>query len=67
VRYRQRWHRWIGLLTTATGLLIIVLNLLTQFMRTRLLPGGHSPFYLILGVVVACSSLWWFGWFDRQA
>jgi hypothetical protein len=66
VRYRPRRHRWTGQFLTAAGLLIVLLNLLTQFTRARLLPGGHSPFYLILGVVVACSSLWWFGWFDRQ-
>jgi hypothetical protein len=65
-RHRPAWHRWIGWLVTALGLLTIVLNLLTQFTQTRMLPGGHSPFYLILGIAVAVSSLWWFGWFDRQ-
>jgi hypothetical protein len=34
---------------------------------TTLLPGGHNELYLVLGITVAGSSLWWFGWMDRNA
>jgi hypothetical protein len=37
-----------------------------EFAENVLLPGGHSPFYFVLGIAFAGSSLWWFGWFDFQ-
>ena len=33
--------------------------------KIGILPGGHSPLYFMAGVVIAASSLWWFGAFDR--
>jgi len=49
----------------AAGALVAVANWLEDFTEQRLLPGGHSPLYLLLGLAIMTSSLWWFGWFDR--
>lgn len=65
-RHRPPWHRAAGFVFLPLGLAIIILNIVTEFTALELLPGGHSPLYLILGITVSGSSLWWFGWLDRQ-
>jgi hypothetical protein len=40
-------------------------NIVIEFSDLELLPLGHSPLYRMLGIVVAISSTWFFGWFDR--
>lgn len=44
--------------------MIIVLNY-AQLGGGELLPGGHSPLWLLLGVSIAGGGSWWFGAFDR--
>lgn len=49
------------------GIAIIILNdIVLLGASATLLPGGHTELYLILGVVIAGYSTWWFGWFDRD-
>jgi hypothetical protein len=67
VRYRPEWHKIVGALILVLGLAVIVLNDVMLLGASRsLLPGGHNELYLILGVVIAGYSTWWFGWFDRE-
>ena len=46
-------------------MVIAVLNDGMWFTKTRLLPFGHSELYLILALVVAGSSTWFLGLFDK--
>jgi hypothetical protein len=66
LRYRAPWHRAVGFAALIVGLGVVTANLMTEFTETKLLPGGHSPLYLVAGVAIASYSMWWFGWFDRQ-
>lgn len=66
VRLRPRWHRPLGWLGVAIGLLVVVLNdgmLMTN--HVQLLPGGHSELYLLVGIGLAAASTWFLGLFDR--
>ena len=54
------WHRVVGALLITLGAAIFVVN---DF--TRALPGGHSEGYAALALLVAGSSAWFFGLFDR--
>lgn len=48
------------------GIAIIVLNDAMRLTSgVTILPGGHSELHLLLGVAVAGTSLWWFGWMGR--
>lgn len=67
VRYRPRWHRVAGWLGVALGILVAVLNdamLIGE--NWTLLPFGHQELYLVLGVLIAGSSTWFLGLFDRE-
>lgn len=64
---RPLWHRLVGWTTLILGVIVIVLNDLMRLADVRLLPGGHSEFYLLAGLLIAGQSLWWFGWWDRSA
>lgn len=64
-RLRPGWHRIVGWLGVAVGVLIAVLNDGMFFTETHLLPFGHSEFYLMLALLVAGSSSWFLGLFDR--
>ena len=64
-RLRPTWHRVVGWLGVALGLVIIVSNDAMLFVQTTLLPWGHSDLYLMLGLAVAGSSTWFLGLFDR--
>ena len=67
VRYRPDWHKIVGALILVLGIAVIVLNDVMLLGASRsLLPGGHNELYLILGIVIAGYSTWWFGWFDRE-
>ena len=66
VRFRPGWHRTVGVLILILGLAVVILNDAMLGNSITLLPGGHSELYLMLGVVVAGYSTWWFGWFDRE-
>ncbi len=65
--FRPQWHRVVGWIGVACGLLIVILNdgmLLTE--DVTLLPFGHSEFYLMVGVLVAGWSTRFLGLFDRE-
>lgn len=66
VRWRPGWHKSIGALVLIVGLIVVILNEVMLGNSITLLPGGHSELYLVLGVVIAGYSTWWFGWFDRE-
>jgi len=50
----------------AAGIVIAVLNDVARF-GPRVVPGGHSELYLLLGVTMAGYGGWWLGIFDRPA
>jgi len=62
--FRPTWHRVVGALLVLAGLGVFVINDLAWFDIT-LLPGGHNELWAVLGISVAATSTWWFGWFDR--
>lgn len=66
-RVRPRSHSIVGALLLIAGATVIVLNyaIVLGGVPKGALPGGHSEGYLILGLAIAGSSTWWFGWFDR--
>ena len=64
-RMRPRWHRFAGWIGVALGVLVAVLNDAMLFTENDMLPFGHQEFYLILGLVIAGSSTWFLGLFDR--
>lgn len=67
VRFRPDWHKVIGVGFLVIGIAIIILNdIVLLGASATLLPGGHTELYLILGVMIAGYSTWWFGWFDRE-
>ncbi len=65
-RLRPGWHKAIGFALIIAGITVVVLNDVMRGSAVRLLPGGHTELYLILGIAIAASSMWWFGWFDRE-
>lgn len=64
-RLRPGWHRIVGWLGVALGVLIAVLNDGMFFTDAHLLPFGHSELYLMLAFAVAGSATWFLGLFDR--
>ena len=44
---------------------IFVINDL-EWVGIHVMPGGHNEIYAVTGVMVAASSMWWFGWLDRS-
>lgn len=65
-RIRPRWHRLAGWLGVLAGVAIAVANdAMLMSVNWKLLPGGHREFYLVLAVIVAGSSTWFLGAFDR--
>jgi hypothetical protein len=58
------WHRVAGIVLIVVGVAMIALNF-AEDENIGILPGGHSPLYLLGGLLIAGSSLWWFGAFDR--
>ena len=65
-RLRPGWHRTVGGLIVALGLVVVILNDAMVGISITLLPGGHSELYLVLGIAIAGYGTRWFGWFDRE-
>ena len=59
--FRPLWHKVLGGLLIVLGVVVFFLNDFSP----DLLPGAHNEGYAVLGISVAASSIWWFGWFDR--
>ena len=65
-RLRPSWHRVAGWLGILLGAAIAGSNdLMLLYENVTLLPGGHSEFYLFLGIAVAAACTWFLGLFDR--
>jgi hypothetical protein len=62
--FRPTWHKVVGALTLLAGVAIFIINDLAWF-DINIIPGGHNELYAMLAFVVAGTSTWWFGWFDR--
>jgi len=54
----------VGWSLVGLGVAVIVVNEV-DVVDLELLPGGHSPAYLLLGLVVAVAGSWWLGLYDR--
>ena len=66
-RFRPRWHRVAGWLGVALGIAVAVLNDAMLFGEdVTLLPFGHQELYLVLALLIAGSSTWFLGLFDRE-
>lgn len=65
VRVRPPWHKVAGAVLAVLGLAIVLVNFL-DVDGVSILPGGHQEAYFLLGILVAGSSVWWFGAFDRD-
>lgn len=63
-RIRPGWHIAVGSVQVLVGVALVIVNYGEEF-GLRVLPGGHQEAYFLLGILVAGSSIWWFGWFDR--
>lgn len=59
--FRPVWHKVLGAALIVLGVIIFFMNDFSPAM----LPGAHNELYAVLGISVAASSVWWFGWFDR--
>lgn len=66
VRFRPTSHKVVGGALVFLGVVIAVLNDVAR-LGPRVVPGGHSELYLLLGVAVAGYGGWWFGIFDRPS
>lgn len=64
IRLRPDWHRWVGWVIVGVGIVVAVLNDVTPFVGTNLVPGGHSELYLLLAVAIAAGGTWFLGLFD---
>lgn len=66
VRYRPAWHKVIGVALLAVGVALAVTNDMELLGGPHPpLPGGHSEGYLLVAGLIAATSMWWFGLFDR--
>lgn len=64
---RPRWHRIVGWIGVAAGLLTVALNdMMLMGDDLTLLPFGHSELYLMVGLLTAGLSTRFLGLFDRQ-
>lgn len=61
MRFRPTWHKVIGGVSIVAG---AVLFFTCQFNGWGIHDYGGHIWYLV-GMVIAGSSLWWFGAFDR--
>lgn len=64
-RMRPRWHRFAGWIGVVLGVVLAVTNDAMLFTENDMLPFGHQEFYLLLAFVIAGSSTWFLGLFDR--
>lgn len=66
MRYRPGWHRYVGGLLVLAGLFVLFGDMTAQLGLWAPLPGGHNPLLMAAAFGLLISSVWWFGWFDRQ-
>ncbi|MEU5645270.1 hypothetical protein [Streptomyces milbemycinicus] len=64
---RSRTSRMVGWSLLVLGLLTLVVNWIEEFSdAVTLLPGGHSPFYLVGSILVVAIGAWRAGIFDAR-
>lgn len=63
IRIRPDWHKPLGWLIVAFGVVVAVVNDLAVF-EINLMPGGHSELYLLLALIIAGGGAWFLGLFD---
>lgn len=62
---RAWWHKPVGWMLVAVGLVIAALNALMYMGEDlTLLPGGFSLVYVLAGLPVAAAGAWFLGAFD---
>ena len=61
VQFRPRWHKMVGAASIVVGASLFVVCEFNGFHLHDF--GGHI--WYVVGVVLAASSIWWFGGFDR--
>jgi hypothetical protein len=62
--WRPAWHRTVGWALIVLGAASIVLNDIA-WIGVKVMPGGHSELWPLLGLLVAGFGAWWTGLFDR--
>jgi len=66
-RIRPLPMRITGWAVFAVGILVSIVNISMDIIdNDELLPGGHSPAYLVGGLVMAGAGLWWTGVMDAK-
>lgn len=66
-RIRPLPMRVTGWAVLSLGLLIATANIAMDIVdNDELLPGGHSPAYLLGGLIMAAAGLWWTGVLDAK-
>jgi hypothetical protein len=65
-RLRPDWHKPLGWVIVAFGVLVAVVNDLAVF-DIDVIPGEHSELYLLLAFVIAGGGTWFLGLFDPPA
>jgi hypothetical protein len=63
---RSRVEKVAGALLITVGLVVVLTNYAEEIIDRHLLPGGHSPLYLLLGVLLAAYGTWSTGVLDRK-
>ena len=59
--------RIFGWSLVSLSLVVIVLNWIEEFSSLNALPGGHSVFYLMGGILAAAVGAWRAGVFDAKS
>lgn len=67
VHTRSKPSRIVGWSLFWLGLVAIVVNWIEEFSELAVLPGGHSVFYLMGGVVAGAVGLWFAGVMDAKS
>ena len=63
IRIRPDWHKSLGWVIVALGVVMAVVNDLAAF-DIDLMPGGHNELYLLLALIIAGGGTWFLGLFD---
>jgi hypothetical protein len=62
---RPEWQRPVGIVAVSVGIGVMAVNLLDRVgVDFAVLPGGHSPLYLLGGLILSGVGVWWLGLLD---
>lgn len=69
-RFRSAREKVLGACLIVFGVAVVIVNYASEPNGSgeglHVLPGGHSPLYVPLGIAIAVWGVWWTGLFDRQ-